>query len=608
MNSEATAAASDATNALSSLPFMQFGVPLDATSLLFFGCLAAAIGLVYLFCRQKFAERLIIENEDYVYQLLPRQLATREEYSRGFLIYFQTMVFTVVLLSLIGPKNLASLGIPLPTEVSYVVVPLFVAFLLVGVMPNVPMLQEIERRLRQYAHERAFIPTAARATAQRLSAADFDFSSYAGEALRAPEMHGVDAADFSRSRRTLEHDWARLSCLVYELKSRRMSGLLDSLDSDLLETCDKDLENIEAKRQAMEAEVGRYRAETAQNPAYTNDALRHAIRSNLYKLYILLGCAVRLKKQPHDDIDLALRPFGFKLSQIAPPASNKDLKLVAMTFIAFAVVFIDFAAVELAHLRVWRVSEVFPLTWYQPLIDASYAVLIYGVAMRVADAVRTRLIKRGSWYQAMGPRRVAVTANYIRAGIVSGIVGYVGLLAWSIAFADFDVTDLGLNAPFALLPAVTGAIYAWQLDNVELQRRPSRLIEIGSQAALTAILGFVASVAWTGMMLGDASMAIDHILLKTLIAATAGALLGWYVPMAAAASQYDPLAEARDERIRTLEAAALKRFGSPTATTAWLDAPHPVLAGKSPRAAAAADVEGFEHAVCLLQAPQSLAA
>src|SRR5580692_2092213 len=70
---------------------IQFGVPLDASAPLFFGCLAAGIGLVYLFCRQKFGERVVTENKDYVYQLMPRQLATRDEYSKGFLIYFGTM-------------------------------------------------------------------------------------------------------------------------------------------------------------------------------------------------------------------------------------------------------------------------------------------------------------------------------------------------------------------------------------------------------------------------------------------------------------------------------------------------------------------------------------
>jgi hypothetical protein len=79
-----------------SLP-LQIGVPLDESSLLFFGCLTGAIGLVYLTCRKKFGERSVTGSDDYIYQFLPRQLATREEYSKGFLTYFGTMALTVQL-------------------------------------------------------------------------------------------------------------------------------------------------------------------------------------------------------------------------------------------------------------------------------------------------------------------------------------------------------------------------------------------------------------------------------------------------------------------------------------------------------------------------------
>jgi hypothetical protein len=118
-----------------------------------------------------------------------------------------------------------------------------------------------------------------------------------------------------------EHDWARLSCLVYELKWRRMSGVVAPLDVGLLQSYERDLESVEDKRNAMETEVARYRA----------DPLHRTIRSGLYKLYILLGCAVRFNKQPHDDIDLALRPFGFVLNPSQRPTDNKDLMLVGMT-------------------------------------------------------------------------------------------------------------------------------------------------------------------------------------------------------------------------------------------------------------------------------------
>lgn len=586
---------------------IQFGVPLDASAPLFFGCLAAGIGLVYLFCRQKFGERLVTENKDYVYQLMPRQLATRDEYSKGFMIYFGTMAFTVALLSLIGPKNLASLGLPLPPDLSNAVIPLCVAFLLVGVMPVVPMLQDVERRLRQYAHERAYIPTAARATAQRLAAADFDFSSYEGEALKTPDLRGVDPSDFTRSRRALEHDWARLSCLVYELKSRQLSGVTDALDADLLNSYENDVQNIAAKRKSMEDEVARYRAERAKDASYANDELRLAIRSNLDKLYILLGCAVRVHKEPHEDIDLALRPFGFKLSKMEAQDGNMDLKVVGLTVMAACVLGLGLAAAGLASLKLWLVSDDFPRTLYQPLIDASYALLLYGAAIMAADRIRSRYIRKGIWFRKVGGRRQGSGANYVQVAALCAIAGYIVLNLWDLAFSQFDLSGLKVEAPFALLPAVTGGFYVYHLDNAELQTRPPRWLEIGLQALATGLCGLIATAASVGVGGGDASTTVDLLAFKAAIGLTVGASLGFYIPKVAAAARSDPLTEARDERVRTLEAAALERHRTPAAASAWLDRPLPGLGNKSPKAAAAT-VEGFEHALSLLPPALSIAA
>jgi hypothetical protein len=589
---------------------MQFGVPLDESSPLFFGCLAAGVGLVYLFCRQKFAERTITGNDDYVYQFLPRQLATQDEYFRGFLIYFGTMAYVVVLLSLIGPKNLELLGITLPDRVSYVVVPLAVAFVMVGLLQNIPMLQEIERRLRQYAHERAFIPAAARATEERLSAADFDFSSYGGEVLQAPEMRGVEPTDFTRARRTLEYKWARLSCLVYEEKSRRMSGLFDSLDADLLKSYEKDLDAIEAQRRSMEAEVVAYRTEKAANPYYTNEDLDRAIRNNIYKLTVLIGCAVRLKKQPHEDMDLALRSFGFKLVQAPRPTDNQDLKLVAMAIAAASVLALAFAAVAAAHLGLWAVTFFFPRTWFQPFVEMAATVVPFAAAIMTADLVRRRYIKKGTWFASAGAGRRASGGNYVRVAAACAVAGYVSLILWGFVFQGIEPNWFAVPAPYALPSAATGAFFVCYLDNVDLGTRPSRRWEIGWQAAVTGVCGLIAATASLSILLGDPPvlpLPFDHIVLTAMISATAGAALAWYVPQAAAAAKYDPLVEAREERIAMLEAAARKRFGDPAAATEWLDRPHPALKNMTPKAAVA-DVEEFEHAIGLLQGPQAMVA
>jgi hypothetical protein len=596
---------------------LQIGVPLDQSSLLFFGCLIGAIGLVYLSCRKKFSERSVTGNDDYIYQFLPRQLATREEYSKGFLTYFGTMALTVLLLSLIGPKNLAALGIPLPKEVSYVVVPLAIAFVLVTVLPNVPGLLLIEQYLRQYALERAYIPAAARATAERLAAADFDFSGYQ-TALQAPEMRGVEASDFTQPRRSLEHDWARLSSLVYELKSRRESGITGPLDAGLLRDYETDLERIEDKRRNMAAEIEAYRRERAGNPGYTNDVLRRTIRDSLYRLYVLIGCAVRLNKQPHDDIELALRPFGFELrrSDAAPPSD--DLKVVGLSMVVGCVLLLLFAAVWVGHFKFWQVTPAFPSSFMQPFIDTVTTVIPFVSAILFADLARRHAIGKGTWF---GPadRRKAARAKYIKVALICGIFGFVALSLWGFVLKTPTIAGLKIEFPYALLAMLTGGFYVYHLDNVELDTRPPRFWEVAPQAVLTGICGFAAACAsWetllprpgfemNGMPLVDAYAVMDQIALTAVTSAIVGLLLAWYVPQAAAAAKYDPLAEAKEERVATLEAAAVKHFGNIAAARDWLDRQHPVLDGKSPRSAAD-DLEGFEHASSLLQRPQALAA
>jgi hypothetical protein len=586
---------------------MQIGVPLDQMSLLFFGSLGVAIWLVYLSCRQRFAERSVTGSKDYIYQLLPRQLATHEEYAKGFLAYFGTMVATVVLLSLLGPKNLGTLGITLPDGISYVVVPFAIAFVLIGALPTVPGLMAIEKFLREYAHQRAYIPDAARATAERLAAADFDFSSYQGDVLHSPEMRGVDPADFTRPRRSLAHDWARLCCLVYVQRSCRMDDLTDSLDASLLRDYERDLDLIESQKKAMESEVAAARIAKANDPYYTNDALRQTIRDNLYKLYILLGCAVRLKAHPHDDIDLALAQFGFRLNHATRGPDNGDIKLVGLAAVAAIIATLGLAATGLGHVGLWAVSPVFPQTVFQPFIDAAATLVPHATAIMVADIMRRHAVDKGSWFSSSGRQRRGNSANYIRVALVCGVAGYIALILWGLTQQAPTAEGFKLEVPNALLAMATGGFYAYHLDNAEIGRRPSRAWELGAQTVVTGLCGLVAACATWEIVFGSASAATDRIVLTALVNAVVGFALAWYIPQAAAASRPNPLADASEERVRALATAARRRLGD-DAAEAWLDTPHPALGNKAPRVAAAADVNGYERAIGLLQGPRAVAA
>src|SRR6202007_3404700 len=106
---------------------------------------------------------------------------------------------------------------------------------------------------------------------------------------------------------------------------------------------------IESQKKSFETQVAAYRAARQNDPYYTDEGLRVRIVENLHKLYILLGCAVRLKTEPNDDIDLALRPFGFKLNRAKRPPTNGDLKLVGLTGVAVSIVLLGLAARGLGH-------------------------------------------------------------------------------------------------------------------------------------------------------------------------------------------------------------------------------------------------------------------
>jgi hypothetical protein len=587
---------------------MNIGVPLDAMSPLFFACLGVAIWLVYVFCQRKFAERSVTESGDFIYQLLPRQLATRQEYSHGFVIYFGSMAVLVVFLSLLGANNLEQLGIALPKQIGYVGVPFAIAFMLMGALPNVPGLMRVETYLRQFAHERAYIPDSARAMAERLAAADFDFTSYQGEALHSPEMRGVEPADFTRSRHTLEHGWARLCCLVFAQKSYRMEGLTGSLDAGLLRNYQRDLELIESQKRSMETQVTAYRTARAGDPYYTNEALRADIVSNLSKLCILLSCAVRLNAQPNDDIHLALRPLGFKLNH-APRLGgngNGDIKLVSLTVVAVSAALLGLAAMGFGQLGLWAMSDPYPQTMLQPFVDAVSTLVPHATAITVADLMRRRAVKKGSWFAASGQGQRANVANYIRVAAVCGVAGYLGLILWGLTQAPPTQASFKIEIPNALLAMVTGGFWVYHLDNAETGQRPSRLWELGSETVLTGLCGLIAACATWQIILGAATAAVDKIILTTVINGAIGFALAWYLPKAAAATRYDPLAEASKERVRALETAAQQRLGN--SAPGWLDQQHPVLGGVSPRAAAAADVDGYERAVSLLQGPTALAA
>jgi hypothetical protein len=585
-------------------PVFGLSLPLDPTT---FVCVALGIVIVALFSMTKFGESTIkVEVDDFIAQLLPRYLTTHEEYSRALLGYMVSMVGILCAMSAIGPRLLDALAPALSTYAP--VAPLGFALLLVGVLPNVPWLQDIERRIRSFWHERAFIPEAGRATAETLRAANFDFSVYrSASVLASPSLRGIASTDFEAPRGSIEYGWARLSCLSHELGRRRDAGETEAFDDEMLDRYSSDLDNIASKRRALEADMAQYRQEKARDPFYDNNELRNAITSALKKLYVLLGCAVRLKTSPSADVNAAFRSFGFVLGPSPPPHGNQDLIIVGLTTMTASLLILTFAALAATSaIGLWQPSAHFPKEPYEPFIWSLSALLVHGVAIVTAEWMRARLLRKGRWFAIAAQGRQPIAANYIRVALCCAATGYVALYLWGLIFQPPTIGLAQGTAPFALLPAATGAFYGYHLDNVELGRRPSRLWEVGLQTLVTALCGLVATPVWLALG-GNVAGNADFIILVMLFGAVVGASLAWILPQAAASRRSDPLVENQKTRIAMLRATALERFRNEELTEQWLAQPHPALNNLSPKDAAA-DIELCIKALGLLQGPLAVAA
>jgi hypothetical protein len=576
-------------------------------------CLAVGLIVVALHAHAKFAETTIRREQgdgDYIAQFLPRYLATREEYARAQIGYLMSMAAILVALSIIGPPLFTALAPDLAVRYNPVA-PLIVALILVGVLPNLPWLAGIEWQVRRFWHERAYIPKGTRAAADTLRACGFDFSAYRLAAVLAgADMRGVELSDFAAPRGSVEYGWARLSCLSHELSRRRNAEELAPLDAELIDRYASDLDAIVAMRRAMAPDIAEYRRQRAADPAYENDRLRAALTSVLRRLYILLGCAVRVRLRRSEDANATFRSFGFDLPADAPPPGHQDLIIVGLSVMTGALLALCFAAVGAAALAdgldLWRPSRLFPRDGLAPFIWATSTALVHGAAIMAADLTRARRIRHGRWFAATAGGRAINIANYIRVGLVCALTGEMVLFVWSLLFHPSSVALALATLPFALLPAATGAFYVWHLDNAELRTRPSRPREIGLQAGVTALCGLFGTMAWLTAA-GDVSRSADFLVLVTLCGAVIGASLAWYLAGAAANRRRDPEADARDARIASLRTAALAHFGAEEPAEAWLAQPQPALRDRAPREAAA-DVDLYVTALGLLQRPERMAA
>jgi len=558
--------------------------------------LLLAVLIILIFAARRFDEATMTPDpRDPTTQLLPRFLANRRQYVNGRLLYVGGLITVLVCFSALGPRALA-IGQDEVPDAPYTL-PLVVALVIVGVLPNFPVVQQVELALRRFAHERAFIPQSARAIAERIAAATFDFSQYAQpEVLANPSMRGVLEEDFLARRGSLERNWAKLSSLLYKLRRAHTSGEKLNLDDELLTRYWADVEQIATTRRAMEEDIAEYRALKSSGTFPNQEELEDRVVASLRKVYVLIGCAAQLRCLQAEHFTNTLEKFGFRFAdKDIVQTGGQAMVLTGAGVVALTVFFVAWLWEALRLVLEDSISAAFGMSLASPIRLAVSAFIAHGAAMLVVDRFRRGRMRHGGWFKTDGKKEPAGSA-YAVAAICAWVASAAVLLVWGAIFVEPSWNMAGEAARFALLPTVSGVFLAFQLDRVETGSCGNTTIGILSQAAITGFCGYVAIGARFGS--GSAqSAATEYVMQIVLIGVAIGALLGWYLSYAAT-KQLDDSAE--DIRADVLRHMAFRHFRDVAAAERWLATPQASLDGRSP-AGAMHNPASFEVALGLLE-------
>ena len=112
-------------------------------------------------------------------------------------------------------------------------------------------------------------------------------------------------------------------------------------------------------------------------------------------------------------------------------------------------------------------------------------------------------------------------------------------------------------------------------------------------------MGVVASHVWISLGDPSGSSGTDFVILVGIMGFAVGASLAWYIPRNAVRQSYDPLRDARDNRVRSIKVLAAERFSDPQDAERWLQTAIPSLQNLSP-VAAVAEARNYEEVLRLM--------
>jgi hypothetical protein len=495
-------------------------------------CFGAVVVAMYSWVR--FDEPSCDSQSEYFARYKPRFSTSSKRYWRAKWGYIGAITLLFFIVSFV-PQVFTALAGMKTEQVKVGEVPLAAALALMT-LENMPLLKDIERKIRGFLHAFARIPECVRRTVAQMKSSPFNFSPRAIASLTRKlglQTGGNNQPPANLSTLLAEDDllhiWYNIGALLCALseQNRERTGI----DPLFFESYEGELDSITDKHVALAEVVRRHLAEHSSSDA-TESSTPREIRDLRDRLYTFIACGVHSSvKADAQSLEIVKR-LGFAIRPSNERKTSFAAQLAGLAFV-FLIVMSTFTGYlthifrEQVVLRVepaWQAALPMPTETLGFYAWSWTTATFYFAAIMGALAIRNSRVAKREWFDITNLQRERPILRYITptlvgtalGGLTLSTIALIGGPAFEASFSDVGKA-IGQTLPWIPLATMMALISVLLSDSRLSEGGFLRcaLLRAAYGAAAMAVVGFLTSEMSVSSAIGAAPsnvMQVGHYL------------------------------------------------------------------------------------------------